>query len=317
MVQKLLNIFVAVNIPFSGGWGNRGWITEVAPQQNMKRNGSLTEKQFYLPVIGTILSLVFFVLGHYLRTHAAYPAGVQGDDPVLLLVYILFREFSYFYSGIFFLISIAGFIWSSTNKEKPSISEERKSLSDLRELSWNEFREYVMGLFQKLGYIQKSGMDEQSEGTDLKVKRDGRLSMVRCKKYYVKKVSLLMLNEFYEAISREPSLDKGYFITTGSFSHEARKFASDKPLVLIDGERLMDFARIAKSIDASHARSCRQNNLGEAGYKCPMCGAHMLLRTVENNSQPAAQFWGCSAYPACKGALRKEREDLVSSGFLI
>jgi restriction system protein len=127
-------------------------------------------------------------------------------------------------------------------------------------------------------------------------------------------VSLVMLSEFYDVMSKEPALDKGYFITTGSFSHEARKFASDKPLVLIDGERLMDFARIAESIDAAKGWTSLQNSLNNMGYKCPMCGADMLLRTVESNSHSVAQFWGCSSYPGCKGALRKEQEDLVPDG---
>ena len=122
-----------------------------------------------------------------------------------------------------------------------------------------------------------------------------------------------MVLEFYAAMLKCPSLEKGYFITTGSFSHAARKFASGKPLVLIDGERLMDFARIAESIDAAQERSSLQGSLKKMGYTCPACGAHMLLRTVESNSHSVAQFWGCSSYPACKGALRKEREDLVST----
>lgn len=272
--------------------------------------GRYTGTQFWFPVLGIILSLVFFALGHYLRVNDAHISGIQGDDAG----YTLFGKFSFFYAGVFSLISIASFIWSSTRQKKPLIIEERKSLSDLKALSWGEFREYVMGFFQELGYTLKSETDVQAEGADLKVQRDGRVLMVRCKKYYVKKVSLLMLNEFYDAMSKEPSLEKGYFITTGSFSHEARKFASDKPLVLIDGDKLMDFARIAKSIDAAKGWSSLQNN-SKLGYKCPRCGAHMLLRTVANNSHSVAQFWSCSAYPACKGALRKEQEDLVPSGY--
>ena len=269
--------------------------------------GSTTGTVSWLPVIGIIMGLVLLALGHFLGVKVAHAAGVQED---FLSFYIVLGKFSYFYSGILFLISIASLIWSSARKKRPFI-KGRKALSDLRELSWEEFREYVMGLFQKLGYSPEGNGAMDNEHADLRLKRDARTSLVCCKKYYVRKIPLSMVLEFYSAMLKWPLLEKGYFITTGSFSDEARKFASDKPLVLIDGERLTDFARIAESIDAARGWSSLQNNPGEIGYACPICGASMFLRTVESNSHSVTQFWGCSSYPACKGTLRKDREDPV------
>jgi len=272
--------------------------------------GSTTGTVSWLPVIGIIMGLVLLALGHFLGVKVAHAAGVQED---FLSFYIVLGKFSYFYSGILFLISIASLIWSSARKKRPFI-KGRKALSDLRDLSWEEFREYVMGLFQKLGYSPEGNGAMDNEHADLRLKRDARTSLVCCKKYYVRKIPHSMVLEFFETMLKSPSLEKGYFITTGSFSQEARKFASDKPLVLIDGESLMDFARIAESIDAAQERSSLQNNLCRTDFMCPMCGAHMVLRTFENNQHTAAKFWGCSSYPACKGTLRKEQEDLVPSG---
>jgi restriction system protein len=34
---------------------------------------------------------------------------------------------------------------------------------------------------------------------------------------------------------------------------------------------------------------------------CPKCGALMSLRTAKAGKTPGSQFWGCAAYPACKG----------------
>lgn len=33
---------------------------------------------------------------------------------------------------------------------------------------------------------------------------------------------------------------------------------------------------------------------------CPACGQLMILRTARQGAHAGAQFWGCSAYPACK-----------------
>ncbi len=36
---------------------------------------------------------------------------------------------------------------------------------------------------------------------------------------------------------------------------------------------------------------------------CPTCGGLMALRTAKSGKTPGRQFWGCIAYPACKGTL--------------
>jgi len=257
--------------------------------------------EFKFPFLGLIISFVLLVLGYYLKGKDAHAN-----------IYMLFGKFSYFYSGIIFLISAAALILKSNKKKRGSSDDERKSLSSLRELSWKDFNEYITGLFEKLGYflVGKKGMNE--EGTDLKLKRDGRLSIVRCKKYYVRKVPLSMVLEFYKAMRIEPALEKGYFITTGFYSREAKKYASDKQLELIDGIKFMAFVRIAYSIDAAEEKSAMQNSLEWPVYKCPMCGAQMVLRTVDSNIHNVTHFWGCSSYPACKGTLRNELGDLGS-----
>ena len=34
---------------------------------------------------------------------------------------------------------------------------------------------------------------------------------------------------------------------------------------------------------------------------CPLCGKPMALRTARKGARTGMQFWGCSAYPECKG----------------
>lgn len=34
---------------------------------------------------------------------------------------------------------------------------------------------------------------------------------------------------------------------------------------------------------------------------CPKCGKTMVLRTVKRGQNSGERFWGCSAYPECKG----------------
>ncbi len=37
---------------------------------------------------------------------------------------------------------------------------------------------------------------------------------------------------------------------------------------------------------------------------CPQCGKAMVLRTAKSGKNAGEQFWGCSAYPDCKGTAK-------------
>jgi four helix bundle suffix protein len=37
--------------------------------------------------------------------------------------------------------------------------------------------------------------------------------------------------------------------------------------------------------------------------RCPQCGKPMVLRTAQKGKSAGKQFWGCSAYPDCKGVV--------------
>jgi four helix bundle suffix protein len=36
---------------------------------------------------------------------------------------------------------------------------------------------------------------------------------------------------------------------------------------------------------------------------CPLCGKAMVLRTTKNGKNAGKQFWGCTAYPDCRGIV--------------
>lgn len=40
---------------------------------------------------------------------------------------------------------------------------------------------------------------------------------------------------------------------------------------------------------------------------CPVCGRPMLARTARKGPKSGQRFWGCSAYPDCKGTLERGR----------
>lgn len=45
----------------------------------------------------------------------------------------------------------------------------------------------------------------------------------------------------------------------------------------------------------------RTDRLEAAAPACPTCGKPMVLRTARTGERAGQRFWGCSAYPVCKG----------------
>ncbi len=45
------------------------------------------------------------------------------------------------------------------------------------------------------------------------------------------------------------------------------------------------------------------SNLSDHIPHCPNCGKPMALRTAKSGRNEGQQFWGCSAYPECKGVV--------------
>lgn len=41
----------------------------------------------------------------------------------------------------------------------------------------------------------------------------------------------------------------------------------------------------------------------ESTVLCPKCGAAMVLRTAKKGEHAGKQFWGCSAFPKCRGVV--------------
>jgi restriction system protein len=75
------------------------------------------------------------------------------------------------------------------------------------------------------------------------------------------------------------------FIETGGFSEQ------------------LAAARIAQR---QKDRSDRSDQTDQNFPKCPQCGQLMTLRTARQGKNQGSQFWGCTGYPDCKGAVPLE-----------
>ena len=187
----------------------------------------------------------------------------------------------------------------SLEEKARCVYETRRSLDDLKKLTWKEFEEFVASIFVRLGYSVEVTGGFNDGGIDVVVKKDSKTSLVQCKNYRASKVTLSMVRDFYGAMNANLNFEAGYFITTGIFTLEAKHFAEDKHIELIDGSRLMEYVNMASSKETSQPRPMSKKMTTSNILVCPKCGADMVLKTAKKGDNAGSQFWGCSTYPKC------------------
>jgi len=164
--------------------------------------------------------------------------------------------------------------------------KDRELLQWLKGMSPKEFEEYIAELFSRLGYKTEATGRAYDKGIDVVAEKDGVKHYIQCKKFITQVVNVGNVRDFYGAIADHLATGKGYFITTNKFTLEAEKFAEDKPIELIDGQKLIKYIRLAEK---------ETKPIVEKIEKCPQCGGNLIERKGK-----FGKFYGCSNYPKCQ-----------------
>jgi len=126
----------------------------------------------------------------------------------------------------------------------------------------------------------------------LVLKKDGGLVLVQCKHWKSNKVGVNIVRELLGVITAKHATS-GILITSGIFTQEAKNFASDKPIDLVDGTQLLQLIGNVQKDRLIFERPT-------SGKLCPKCGDEMVLRTAQRGPNPGQKFWGCSNFPRCR-----------------
>ena len=104
------------------------------------------------PVAGIVISVIFAVLGLYLSNKQA-PAGAKPSEMMFLPMMHMFGKVSYMLAVLVLVVAGIGYIvTSSKKKNQKAFFGTRRTLDDLKNLSWKEFEEYVGSMFEKMRY---------------------------------------------------------------------------------------------------------------------------------------------------------------------
>ena len=174
-------------------------------------------------------------------------------------------------------------------------------------MSWRDFELLIGEAFRLQGFaIVEKGGAGPDDGVDLELTKNSERWLVQAKHWRAKKVPVEVVRELAGVMPFRRAVG-GYVITSGTFTQPAEEFARGRGIKLINGkwfESMLTQARA--SIDAKRHERPGVTPIPPLAVTtlaplCPTCSRRMVLRKAKKGPNAGSDFWGCSAYPKCRG----------------
>lgn len=172
----------------------------------------------------------------------------------------------------------------------------------LEAMSWREFEMLVGETFRRKGFeVVSRGGSAPDGGVDIELSLGRDKYLVQCKQWKTKQVGVAVVRELFGVMTAEHAVG-GFVVASGQFTEDARRFVEGRSIELVDTEVLLKMVqetRAAGRVDA--VRQAVLQPAQSSAPTCPSCGAAMVLRRAKRGANSGQEFWGCTAYPACRG----------------
>jgi restriction system protein len=179
--------------------------------------------------------------------------------------------------------------------------DRQTGIESLRELPWKHFEDLLGEAYRRQGYKVTENLGRGPDGgVDLVLRRDGKVTLVQCKRWKDRPVQVQTVRELYGVlIDRQVAGAK--LVTTSFFTSEAIAFARGKPIDLVDSNRLLVLLRGVQTSGRIAAREFSDHDAAVEAPLCPACNSKMVIRVARRGSNQGSKFWGCPGYPNCRG----------------
>ena len=250
-----------------------------------------------------LLALFSYLLLHHFATRVE----VVPTDPKLMASYMMpmvYKAVATYaqYVVPFFLVLGAGLSFFRAKKTQKRYDETKalRGKAPLLSMSWQEFEELVGEYFRRQGYsVRVNGGGGPDGGVDVIATKNGETFLIQCKQWRAYKVGVDVVRQLYGVMTAQGAVG-GFVVSAGEFTNEAKEFASGRNIEWLDGERLM--TAINRSTSPTRAATPKQKPTVEApSVLCPQCKGPMVKRVAKQGANAGQAFWGCSAYPRCRG----------------
>ena len=160
----------------------------------------------------------------------------------------------------------------------------------LRSLEWKRFEEVAAEYLRLLGYRSKTTRVGADGGIDIVIYGDASgepIGLVQCKAWSARPVGIKPVRELLGVMTHE-NVVLGIFLTTSTYTEEARRFAKAHALQLIDGKQLLAEIR---ALDPAKQQELMEKAT-DGDYTTPTC-PHCDIKMVERKGRDNSRFWGC------------------------
>lgn len=273
-------------------------------------------------------TLLFALL--QLLSQGAQPIATEPITQELLSNLVLYGRFVV--PGLLLMMAAAS-VWRRHQRERllrqAAVSS---SIEVLDNLGRRDFELLVAEAFRLQGYdVDDMDSDATDDGLNLVLWKSDRKSLVHCRPWRSYRVGVEVVRELM-GIMNAVGASSGFLVTSGTFTRAARHFAAGQPVELLDGTALRELiskvagknstgavarapiaAEPAKAdllvgrqgeaqtpLDASALLALAQAR--EAVIpSCPRCGKAMQRQAARPGTHEGQCFWGCTAFPICRG----------------
>lgn len=197
----------------------------------------------------------------------------------------------------------AAMSWFGQQRRR-KLLDAQQGLESIAALGWRHFEQLVGEAFRRQGYtVEETGLGGADGGIDLILRKDSRRVLVQCKQWRRRQIPVNVVREMYGLLAHH-NADEVKIVCMGTYTRDAANFARDKPIELVGGEELLRMVREVQATPtqttppAERVAPTPVASSAAASPACPKCGKPMIERSNRTTGQ---KFWGCSAFPACRG----------------
>lgn len=200
--------------------------------------------------------------------------------------------------ALFFLIPAPLSYFNTARKRK--LLDNQRGIDSIRNLDWKAFEELVGEAYRRQGYqVIENSSGGADGGVDLRLIKGGKTTLVQCKQWRSQSVGVKTVREMYGVMVAERAVEV-IIVCTGSFTHDANRFAEGKPIKLVTGNQLESLVASVQSTPKEHL-VIQQAVMDTAKPElCPRCSSKLVLRKAKRGANAGNEFYGCETFPKCR-----------------
>lgn len=180
-------------------------------------------------------------------------------------------------------------------RARAKMLDRQTGIESIRALSWKQFEQLLGEVYRRKGHgVQGDSHRGADGGIDLILSRSGETWLVQAKHWKVYRVGVKVVREMLGLVTAHHATG-AIVISSGEFTREARAFASQHGIKLVNGDALLAMIR---QVQPEATRMTVPTE--QAKQFCPRCGGDLVVRTARQGPNAGGKFWGCSSYPKCR-----------------